>query len=105
MIGKLDQRIALQSLSETNTNGQLVQSWTTAATVWGYVMESKGNEAFQAARINASDTIRVQVRYRDDSTPKWRLQWNSQNYGITHIDRSDRRNGYLWLMAKVTGAA
>lgn len=105
MIGKLDQRIVLQSLAETNTNGQLVRVWTTVATVWGFVMESKGAEAFQAARINASDMIRVKLRYRDDVTVKWRLQWQGQNYGITHIDRTEQRGGYLWLMAKISGAS
>lgn len=104
MIGKLDQQIVLQSLTETNSFGELTQSWTTVATVWGHVTEARGQEAFESARLNASETIRVKIRYRTDINDKWRIQWQSQNYSVTHIDRTERRNGYMWLMAKVTGA-
>ncbi len=104
MIGKLDQRIVLQSLAETNSFGQLTQAWTTVATVYGNVIQPKGSESFEAARINATETIRVKIRYRTDVTNKWRFQWESQNYSIQAIDRAERREGYMWLTGKVTGA-
>ena len=102
--GKLDQRIVLQSLSETNQYGQLTQSWSTVATVWGHVLTVRGQEALEAARLNAKEIIRVQVRYRTDVLTTWRLQWAGQNYSIHAIDRSARRDGYLWLTAQATGA-
>ncbi len=103
-IGKMDQQIILQSLVETNTNGSLSQVFTTVATVWANVIEPRGSEAFEAARINAKETVRVRIRYRSDVTTAWRFQWMGQNYSITAADRTERRNGYLWLSGKVTGA-
>jgi SPP1 family predicted phage head-tail adaptor len=105
MIGKLDERIILQSLSETNNRGSLSQAWATVATVWAYIIQPKGNEAFESARLNASETIRVKMRWRDDVTVKWRLQWRGQNYSITHVDRSEYKQGWLWLMASAKGVA
>ena len=102
--GKLDQQIVIQSLTETSNGGSLSRSWSTLATVFGHVMTAKGNEAFQAARVNADETIRVTIRYRADVTTKHRIQWQSQNYDITAVDRSGRRDGELWLTAQLLGA-
>lgn len=102
-IGKLDQQIILQSLSETNTTGELVRSWATVATVWAHVISQHGQEALEAARINAHAVVRVQIRYRTDVDVKWRLQWGGQNYSVKAIDRTSRRDGYLWITAECTG--
>lgn len=104
LIGKLDQQVILQSLSETNSVGELTQSWTTVGTVWAHVLTERGQEALEAARINARQMIRVQIRYRTDITTKWRVQWGGQNYSVKSIDRSMRRDGYLWFTAECTGA-
>jgi SPP1 family predicted phage head-tail adaptor len=101
--GELDQRIVLQSLTETNIGGESTQSFATVATVWGRVISERGNESFASARVNAVETIRVRIHYREDVTDKWRIQWNSQNYGITYIDRSQRRKGALWLTCGAVG--
>lgn len=104
MIGKLDQRIILQSLAETNAYGELTQAWTTVATVFGHVVQPRGSEAFESARLNATETVRVKIRYRSDVTTKWRFQWEGQNYSVQAVDRAERREGYIWLTGKVTGA-
>jgi len=102
--GKLDQQIVIQSLTETSDGGSLSRSWSTLATVFGHVMTQRGSEAFEAARVNARETIRVMIRYRSDVTTKHRIQWASQSYDITAVDRSGRREGELWLTAQVVGA-
>lgn len=102
--GKLDQQIVLQTLSETSSEGSLTRAWSTLATVFGHVMTQRGSEAFEAARVNARETIRVMIRYRADVTTKHRLQWAGQSYDITAVDRSGRREGELWLTAQVVGA-
>ena len=103
--GKLDQRVILQSLTETrNDFGEVVMSYTTAATVWARVVSEKGNEAFESARVNARAKIRVAIRYRNDVTVKWRVQWNSDTYNILYIDDTLRRDGELWLTCEVTDA-
>lgn len=103
-IGGMDQRIILQSLNETNVQGSLRESWVTVATVWAMVISQRGAEAFEAARVNARETIRIKLRYRTDINAKWRIGWNGQQYGITNVDRSHRRKGELWLTAQAVGA-
>lgn len=107
LIGKLDQRILFQSLTEQNIEGGLIKAWATDSPpdeVWGRVYSQRGTETFEAARVNARETIRVLVRFRDDITDKHRLTWNSQAYDIKFVDRSERRKGELWLTAEVSGA-
>ena len=103
-IGKLDERITIQALTETNNFGSLTQSWADVATVWAHVKSQRGSESFEAARVNARETIRVKIRYRDDVTYKHRIVWQSQNYSITFLDRSSRRDGELWITCQVVGA-
>jgi SPP1 family predicted phage head-tail adaptor len=103
-IGKLDQVIGLESPIETNTRGQVVKSFITQGDVWGYVISQKGSEAFEAARLNASSTIRVQIRYRTDITTEWRVDWQGSKYYIESLDKTARRDGYLWFTAKIMGA-
>lgn len=102
--GKLDQRIRIESLSEANDGGEMVQTLSLLADVWAEVISQKGSEAFEAARINASETVRVRVRYRDDVTTKHHIVWMGQNYNISAVDRSKRRDGDLWFTAELSGA-
>lgn len=102
--GKLDQRIVLQELTETNNFGELVQTYTTVATVWADVISQRGAESFEAARINAVETIRVKIRYRDDIMTDWRIQWNGKNYNVIYLDQSERRKGETWMTCEVVGA-
>jgi SPP1 family predicted phage head-tail adaptor len=103
-IGKLDQRIILESMAEQNQEGQLVQVWTPIETVFGHVLTQRGGESFEAARTSARQTIRVQLRYRSDVDQTWRLKWANQYYNVVFVDRSLRRQGELWLTAEVVGA-
>lgn len=96
-IGKLDQEINLYSHSVINDFGDIQDVYGLAATVWARVMTQSGSEAFEAARVNAKRVIRVGIRYRDDVTALWRIQWQGQDYNITAVDRSNRRQGELWL--------
>ena len=102
--GKLDQRVTLLSLTETNDRGQLKQVYSDFQTVWAHVISQRGNEAFEAARVNARQTIRVLLRFREDVDVKWKIRWDSQEYNITAIDRSQRREGMLWITCQVVGA-
>jgi SPP1 family predicted phage head-tail adaptor len=103
--GKLDQRITIQSLTETqNSLGETVNSYSTVATVWGRVVTERGTEAFESARVNARETVRVEIRYRSDVTDKHRIQWNGYNYNIVYTDRTKRREGDMWLTCELVGA-
>ena len=103
-IGELDQVIKLHSVVETNDEGSLAQTVTKVETVFGKVTSQRGSEAFESARVNARETIRVLIRYRDDLTVKWKLEWLGQMYNIIVADRSGHRKGELWLTAQVVEA-
>jgi len=104
--GKLDEPIYFESPVETNTNGDVVKTWvggsgnTPDTPVWGMVISQKGNESFESSRNNAKQTIRVKTRYRDDVKTTWRIKWDEQYYNIVYVDRSERRDGYLWVTAE-----
>lgn len=102
--GKLDQTIELQSNSNINDGGQLVESYTTYATVSAYVITQKGGEAIKSAQLSATQVLRVLIRYRADTNVKDRFIWEGQNYEITDIDRTSRRSGELWFTAQSIGA-
>jgi SPP1 family predicted phage head-tail adaptor len=103
-IGKLDKQAELFSQTETNNLGSISVAYTSQGTVWGYIYSARGDEAFEAARVNAKETIRLLIRYRDDVTVKWRVAVQGQTYNIKHVDRSQRRNGELWLTCEVVSA-
>lgn len=102
--GDRDQRIALQSPTETNDGGSLSISYKTVATVWGKVISWKGYAALEAARTNAREINRIGIPYRKDVTDKWRVVWNGQAYNIIHVDRSEARRGDLWITTQLVGA-
>jgi SPP1 family predicted phage head-tail adaptor len=100
-IGKLDQRVVLQSLgASSNDFGEVIKSYTTVATVWGHVISQKGSESFEAARTESTRTIKIKIRYRSDVKTDWRIQWMGESYNVTDVDRSLRRQGELWLMCE-----
>lgn len=103
-IGKLDQWVTIQQPSEMNDMGSLTKSFSTIATVRARVISERGTEAFESARINAKERIRVLIRDRTDINSKWRIVWLGQNYNVMIVDRSERRDGKLWFTAEAVGA-
>lgn len=102
--GKLDTLIDIQSVTEANVDGEVTETLGTAIPVWAYIISQKGSEAFEAARLNAKDNLRICIRYRDDVDVRWRITFLGQSYNIVNVDRADRRLGVLWLTAQALGA-
>lgn len=103
-IGKLDQWVTLSSPLVTNSLGSVSETYSDVATVRARIISEKGTEAFESARVNAREKIRVQMRYRSDVTNKWRLTWLGQYYNVIVTDRSLKRDGEIWLTAELVGA-
>lgn len=99
---KKDERITLETQSEVNILGNVEITFTELGAVWAGIKSQKGNEALEASRINATDTIRVCIKYRDDIGTKDRFLWRDNYYNITAIDKTDRRKGDLWITAQAT---
>lgn len=105
-IGKLDQRIDIQALTEANNGGELTRTYASIGETWAKVKSMRLTENFETGRINARETIKVYIRYRDDVTDKHRITWQGQDYNVIGVDRSLRRvgAGYIWMTCEVVGA-
>ena len=108
--GKRDQPIFFKVPTQTNNAGSLVTTYVDASgdsppsPDWAFITMPRGREAFEAARTNVRETIRLCVVYRADVLNTWRLEWMGQLYNIIHADRSKRRENELWITAEAVGA-
>ena len=102
-VGELDQRISVEDRSEINDGGTLKVSHNPVGRIWAKVISQKGSEAFESARVNAKEVIRVKVRYRKDITTSCRCEWMGNFYEISAVDHSQRRGGWLWFTAVYKG--
>lgn len=106
--GKMKDRLIFQVPVEVNTSGSVVNTYATASPpdmVFAKVNSQRGDEAFEASRVNARKTIRVCIHYRSDILSTWRFLWNGEAYNIKHVDQSNRVDGETWLTAECTNAA
>lgn len=98
--GQMDEQIELKTRSVSTDRGSVVNTYTTLATVWAFIKSQKGNEAFEAERVNAHSILRVKIRYRNDFGTKDIFVWRGDEYHVTAIDETERRKGYLWITAR-----
>lgn len=100
----MEHRIGLYSYTAVNNGGQLEESYALDSTVWGQVMQARGNNAIDAARLNQKQTIRVGLRDVPLLDSRWRVTYEGQTYAIVHVDRTERRRtGRMWLTCEQTG--
>lgn len=90
--GRLDKRVTIQQSSQAkNASHELIDTWSTLATVWANVQPLKGSEMFEAQKVNASSTIKVTIRPRSDITSRMRIVYASRTYDIDYIPPYDAR--------------
>lgn len=100
-IGDLRHRITLQKYNETTDDeGFSTQEWQDIATVWASVENLFGREYWQAAAIQAENTVKFIIRYRKDVTTDMRIQFQGQQYEIISIDNIKYKNEYIEIKAK-----
>jgi len=85
-IGKLDQRVTLQSRSVvTDPLGQDTITWVDVIEVWAQRVNQRSAELFQAAQMGNDDVVELHIRYRADVLTSWRLQWRGVGYDIISV--------------------
>ena len=104
-IGEMDELIEIQGIVQTNNEGSLSEAYTVVRTVWAKMISAKGNEAIQSAQLKSKRIMRLMIRYTGDITTKHRILWRGEYYYITEIDRTARRQGYLYFTAEVQDGA
>jgi SPP1 family predicted phage head-tail adaptor len=92
IIGKLDRRIQIQSLSETRDSfGGNSPAWNTLYSVWASVTPLGGIEKDEADKTTATSPVTFSIRYITGLREKMRIVYNSDIYNIISIGEPDRR--------------
>jgi len=99
-IGDMRHRITLQKkVDVTDADGFTTQQWQDVATVWAAVENLHGREYWEAAAVQAENTVKFTIRYRPDIDQTMRIVFCGQIYEITAIDNIKYRNEYLEIKA------
>ena len=81
--GKLDRRIIIEQVAQTeDTFGDLVDVWTTFATVWASVIVKGGGESFTENQTAARRVVVFKIRYLAGVNERMRVSYNSLFYDI-----------------------
>ena len=84
--GKLRDRVTVQQATETrNSLGEVVQSWSTYATVWASVEGISSREALQQGQVQTDVSHRVQMRFLSGLTHNMRLYWRARTLEIVSV--------------------
>ncbi len=102
--GALDQRITFREYTEVRDDlGGVTQTWADFAavpTVWASVNPSRGREAFEHDRENATASYKFIVRYRDDVDERHAILWKGVLYNIRSVNIASQRDLYLEIHAE-----
>lgn len=104
MIGKMDQRIALQTRVETpdGAGGARVtwQAFSRDPCPWANVVAKAGRESMMEGRPTATFTVLFTIYNRDDVTEMDRILWGGAAYNIRGIRRESGRAARLVIEAE-----
>lgn len=94
--GDLDQRLQIQANTPTkDAMGGLVDSWATAATVWGQVLpkDGSGREYLRGQQVNADVTHVIRMRYYSGLTVRHRIlnEGSTRTFNIVQVVNADER--------------
>lgn len=100
-IGRMNERLALQSPAQTNTSGDaygLTDTYSALCTVWADVEQISADRRYMATGDGRSVvSYKVTLRWRDDVTLLTRLVWGNRYLYINDI-AGDRWKGEMTLM-------
>jgi SPP1 family predicted phage head-tail adaptor len=99
--GILRHRVQLHSASTgTDEYGEVIESFTSYATIWARVSPLEGEELIHAQQVNAELTHQVEIRYNSSVTTTHRVVHSSRTLEIVSIINPDERNKNQILMCK-----
>lgn len=95
-IGPMRNRLAIQSRTTTKDSyGAAVESWSTAATVWGRIEPLSGRELWQAQQVRPDVSHKVTLRAYAGLTPRHRLLFGSRVFEISSVLNIDERGRFM----------
>jgi SPP1 family predicted phage head-tail adaptor len=101
-IGSMTQRVEIHAPQEDQEDvyGQVRPNWSIVARCWARIEEQAGQETVHADEITAERRIMVTIRWRTGITPRMRLIWHDEEYGIESIRDPDGRQRLLELACR-----
>lgn len=99
---QLNRKVELQSFTSVQDpdSGYMVDTWATYATVMAKIEPLVGREFFAAAALQAENTHKFTMRFRDDLLPHHRLLFNGKAWNIQSVINIRSANRELLVMAK-----
>lgn len=99
-IGEFNKRITFQTLAVlTNENGFESESWIDYKEVWAKAENLHGREYFEAAAIQAENTLKFTIRYIDSINTTMRILFKGKQFNITSIDNIKYANKFIEIKA------
>ncbi|NNG67340.1 phage head closure protein [Caldanaerobacter subterraneus] len=99
--GLLRNRITLQKKVDlTDPDGFTTQQWQDIATVWAAAENLHGREYWEAAAIQAENTVKFTIRYRPDVDQTMRILFKGKVYNILSVDNIKYRNEFIEIKAR-----
>lgn len=85
--GDLRDRVQLQrkGVAQSPTTGEMLESWTTVATVWADMHYQSVREFIAAAAEQSEVRGYAMIRYRSDVDAKWRVVYRGRYYGVLGV--------------------
>ena len=81
--------------------GDVINQWSTYASVYARVDPLVGREFFAAMSVNAEHSVKFTMRYRPDLRVTDQLVWQGQAYDITAVQHIGGRNRETLVVAKI----
>ncbi len=103
-IGKFDERIVIQSYSETRSaNGGVIRNYSTAYTLWPQVIPKGGSESEEGKEKTARRICDFVIRKNGVTINETdRIVWNDETFNITTIDRAGTRLNEAYLIRGIS---
>jgi SPP1 family predicted phage head-tail adaptor len=101
--GNMDRRITIKSkISTQNSYGEPIDTWIDIATVWAERRELRGDERWEAQRVNPTVECKYYIWHREGLTVKNRIVDGGRDFDILAVLEIGRREG-LELIVSARG--
>lgn len=98
--GKLRTKITIERETSTpDSQGGQSLAWSTHATIKAYLKPMSGGERLQAMRLEANQTHRIYIRYRDDLLTTDRIVIGNRKFQIRALINIEERNKWIEIYA------
>lgn len=97
---ELKHRITFQILETlTSENGFEIETWVDYRDLWACVTNLHGREYFEAAAVQAENTVKFTIRYTDEIETTMRILFKGKHYNITSIGNIKYANKFIEIKA------